>query len=288
VLRAAIVLLLAVSTDLHAADHAPTHTTVADLSTAVRTAAKSLEQSSSMKSGYQSFISKFKLQPGVVTLADYAVARVLFEATRDAGFWNLHWVITDKPPNSDAIWQQWRTVRTPSPQVPTAVAECDELSALYAFLVARSGIHGVGLLWPTSNHTVAAWYLKQSTGPVRIVIPTTQIFLDENDYWGTPKFDPWRQKAIYEYTRRDVSDSFVLPGPLYAFFLQQIQAYAGATDTTLQMLRYWRESVFRKSWTPQAAAAEAMRTRRNRGSDSPEDLAAIDHFVRDMQSKPVP
>jgi hypothetical protein len=47
--------------------------------------------------------------------------------------------------------------------------------------------------------------------PIRIVIPTSQIFLTDADTFDTRKFDPWRQKTIYVYTRRDVPDSFVLP-----------------------------------------------------------------------------
>lgn len=279
-LRSAI-LIAVVAPWIHAADP---HTTVADLVTAMRARAKALEGSSGMKSGYESFLSKFALQPKTVSYSDYAVARLLYESTRDAGLWNLHWVITDKPPNSDNVWHQWKTIISPSVLHPTAYAECDELSALYAFLMARSGIRGVGLLWPTYNHTVATWVLNQSSGAVRVVIPTTQIFLEQDDYWGTKKFDPWRQKLIHEYGRRDVPDSFELPAPLFDFFLRQAARYGGASDQALQLLRYWRESVFLKGWTPQEAAREALRVRRNRGSAPPEDLAAFDHFAEDMQA----
>jgi hypothetical protein len=279
-LRPAILIAVAAPW-IHAAD---SHTTVADLVTAMRARAKTLESSSGMKAGYESFLNKFALQPKTVGYSDYAIARLLYEATRDAGLWNLHWVITDKPPNSDNVWRQWKTVISPSAVYPTAYAECDELSALYAFLMARSGIRGVGLLWPTSNHTVATWVLNQSSGAVRVVIPTSQIFLDQDDYWGTKKFDPWRQKVIYEYGRRDVPDSFELPAPLYDFFLLQAARYGGASDQTLQLLRYWRESVFLKGWTPQEAAREALRVRRNRGSAPPEDLAAFENFAQDMQA----
>jgi hypothetical protein len=164
--------------------------TVAQLVSAVLAKAKALENSSGTKAGYASFHSSFGIQPGSVPLSDYAVAHLLYEATRDAGFWNLHWAITDQPPNSDNIWGQWKTVRQPSPATPTATAECDELSALYAFLGGRAGIRGIGLFWPAANHTIAVWMVRQPAGIVRVAIPTTQIFLDQNDYWGTRKFDP--------------------------------------------------------------------------------------------------
>ena len=100
------------------------------------------------------------------TYSDYVIVRLLFEATWDAGFWNLHWAITDQPPNSDRIWQQWKSVKRPSALESTATAECDELSALYAFLVERAGVKSVGLFWPAPNHTVAVWVVRLTTGAV--------------------------------------------------------------------------------------------------------------------------
>jgi len=58
------------------------------------------------------------------------MVHLLFQAARDAGFWNMPWNITDQPPNSDRVWRQWRSVNAPSFIAPTAIAECDELSAL--------------------------------------------------------------------------------------------------------------------------------------------------------------
>src|SRR5436190_11839587 len=147
---------------------ADSRTTLSELVSTIRARATALEGSTGMKAGFRSFNTKFKLQTGTVSYSDYAVARLAFEATRDAGFWNLHWVITNRPPNSDNIWHQWKSVIAPSALSPTASAECDELSALFAFLAARAGIRGVGLLWPTENHTVAAWVLRQSPSAVRV------------------------------------------------------------------------------------------------------------------------
>ncbi len=287
-IAAAFIVLLEMAASVRAAQpgSGPSagHTTLADLVTTLRAKGKTLENSAGMKAGFQSFTSTFRLDPGKIRVSDYVIARLLFEAARDAGFWNLHWGITNQPPNSDNIWRQWKALRAPSPSVPTAVAECDELSALYAFLVLRFGIHGVGLLWPTSNHTVAVWVLSRPAGGVRVVVPTTQIFLDETDDWGTKKFDPWRQRTIHEYTRQDVPNSFELPRPLFAFFLEQVDKYAGASDATLQLLRYWREAVFRWSWAPEVAATEALRVVRNRRGIPAEDAAAFRNFAWDMQA----
>jgi hypothetical protein len=250
----------------------------------VRTKAKALEGSSGMQQGFRAFTAEYKLQPNSVRYSDYVLIRMIFEASRDAGFWNLHWDITDQPPNSDRIWTQWKAIRTPSAQIPTATAECDELSALFSFLVERSGVKGVGLFWPYPNHTVAVWVVQPSTGEtVRVVVPTSQIFLEEEDMFGTRKFNPWTQKRIYEYTRRDVADSFEIPKQLFDFYLLQVDKYAGASDATLQQLRYLREGVFRQSWSAAYAAGRALSKRNALGSGPAEDLAAYWNFAQDMR-----
>lgn len=262
-------------------------TTLASLEAQLRAKAKAIESSSGMRLAFQTFMAAHKLAPNSVSYSDFVLIRLLFEATRDAGFWNLHWAITDQPPNSDRIWQQWKTIHRPSVLAPTATAECDELSALYAFLVERAGVLSVGLLWPYPNHTVAVWMVHPANGaPIRVVVPTTQIFLDEHDFFDTPKFNPWRQKNIYEYTRRDVPDSFELPKPLFDFFLSQVDKYAGASDATLQQLRYLREAVLLRQWTPEQAAREALNRRASLAAPSAEDLAAFQTFAMDLRTEP--
>lgn len=264
-------------------------TSLSQFVTRIREKAKTLEKSTGMRLGFQSFTSAYKIAPASVSYSDYVVARLFYEAARDAGFWNLHWTITDRPPNSDKVWSQWKNVQRPQFSTPTASAECDELSALYAFLVGRAGVRGVGLFWPYPNHTVAVWVLHPAKGPVlRVVVPTSQIFLDVTDSFATRKFNPWRQKSIFEYTRRDVPDSFKLPQPLFDFFLQQVDKYAGATDSTLQELRYLREGVFLKRWTAEEAARDALRRKSDLHSGPPEDLAAFQSFAQNMRSEAGP
>ncbi|HET9766011.1 MAG TPA: hypothetical protein VFS60_04135, partial [Thermoanaerobaculia bacterium] len=166
-----------------------------------------------------------------------------------------------------------------------AIAECDELSALFAFLTHSLGVRGVGLFWPTYNHTVAVWQIRTATRPpVRVVVPTSQIFLAETDTFGTDRFDPWRQRTIVDYTRRDAAADLRLPPALLAFFLRQAKRYAGATDDTLQRFRYLREAVFQARLTPDQAATLARRARREAAMlrAPSEDLAGFDAFVADM------
>lgn len=261
--------------------------TLSELLTGIRSKAHALENSSGMRDAFRDFLAAHHLSPENVRYSDFVLVRLLFEATRDAGFWNLHWQITDQPPNSDNIWRQWTSVYSPQPARPTAIAECDELSALYAFLVERSGVKTVGLLWPAPNHTVAVWVVQPASGaPLRVVVPTTQIFLEETDFFDTHKFDPWKQRTIYEYTRRDVANSFVLPKPLAAFFLQQLDTYGGASNTTLQRLRYVRDAVFTGTWTTTQAAQDALRLRASLSPAFPEDAAALQSFAEDMRLAP--
>ncbi len=99
----------------------------------------------------------------------------------------------------------------------------------------------------------------------------------------TRKFNPWSQKLIYEYTRRDVPDSFDIPKPLFDFFLLQVDRYAGASDLTLQQIRYLREGVFLRSWSPEQAAHSADKKRAALGTGPSEDLAAYWNFAADMR-----
>jgi hypothetical protein len=288
----AIAFALATIVDVHSQEQnsAPevssdSHSTLSQFVNVIRAKAKTVEASPATLQGFRSFLSAHNLPPDSVSYHDYVVVHLLFEATRDAGFWNMHWSITDQPPNSDKIWRQWQSVVQPSALQPTATAECDELSALYAFLVERTGVKPVGLFWPYANHTVAVWTLRPATGiVVRVVVPTSQIFLDQADTFDTRKFDPWQQKTIYEYTRRDAPDSFEFPKPLFDFFLRQLDKYGGASEATLQQLRYLREGVFLKAWTPEDAARAALAKRNNLGSGPAEDLAAFRSFAQDMRS----
>ena len=179
-----------------------------------------------MRHAFDVFLSDH-LAPNSVPYSDFILVRTVFEATRDAGFWNMHWSVTDQPPDSDRVWSQWKTVEHPSLAAKTATAECDELSALFAFLLERAGVKGTRLFWAYPNHTVPVWSVHPANSPViRVVIPTSQIFRAENDTFVTHKFDPWRQKTIFDHTRHDVRDSFELPKPMFDFFLYQLDKYS--------------------------------------------------------------
>ncbi|MCX4242614.1 hypothetical protein [Paraliomyxa miuraensis] len=211
--------------------------------------ADELADDPSVRSDYEALVASHGLADSDALYRDYVRVRLAFESTRDGGLWHLRWAITNEKPNSEQIWRQWK--RAPVPDVaalpsevsvPTAEAECDELSALFAFLAYQLGVRHVGLYWPTWNHVVAVWTVQSGEGaPVRIVVPTSQIFLTLDDSLGTRGFDPWSQKTIYEYRRRDVKGSHPIEAELARFFVSQARKYGGLPQAELQRLRNERD-----------------------------------------------
>jgi hypothetical protein len=174
---------------------------------------------------------------------DFVRVRLAFEATRDSGLWQIRWAITNNKPNSDAIWRQWQKQTIPKFESEetaqeTAIAECDELSALFAFVARGLGVKKVGLFWPTWNHTVAVWTSIDKFGkPVRIVVPTSQIFISANATLGTKEFDPNKQKTIYDYSRKDVALTYKIPAPLARMMITQVKKFGGKSAAFLQARR---------------------------------------------------
>lgn len=211
-----------------------------------------------MRSSFQSFTSAYKIRPDSISDSDFVVVRLLYEATRDGGFWNMHWTVTNMPPNSDQVRRQWKLV-----------------SAGFS-----AGSHSPCRVRRTLGALRVPRTIRRAQGDVRVVVPTPQIFLDVTDSFATRKFNPWHQKTIYEYTRHDVADAFQLPKPLFDYFFEQVDRYGGATDSTLQQLRYLREGVFLHDWSPDSAAKDALD--RKRAVGPPEDVAAFRNFAAEM------
>ncbi|MEM6293122.1 MAG: hypothetical protein AAGA54_17735 [Myxococcota bacterium] len=169
------------------------------------------------------------LEPRDGLRREYAAVKLAFEATRDGGWWHTRWAITNRKPNSEAVWSQWAELEAPGDDdapVVTATAECDELTALFAFVARRLGARNVGLFWPVWNHVVGVWSVTQGETTHRIVLPTSQIFLGPEDSFGTTGFNPWRQKTIYTYRRRDASSRTALPASLAEFMVAQAWSLA--------------------------------------------------------------
>ena len=200
-----------------------TRDTVGDLWLQLREVAQRLEQTPAMRAGWASFAAEEGLSEAA--WPDYVRVRLAFEATRDGGLWGLRWDITNRAPDSTAVWAQWAKAAVPGPEdaAPvTAIAECDELSALFSLVAWKLGVDKVGLYWPTSNHTIAVWTAATPTGTTRINVPTSQIYLDDDQSLGTDVFDPYSQRNIYPYHRAaDVSDDLALPPGLVAWMVQQ-------------------------------------------------------------------
>lgn len=260
-------------------------TTVADVIARLRARAAASQRSPAVRADYLALLRAQGLSEQQLPYPDFAWLRLLFEASRDGGYWNLRWAITDREPNSDAIWRQWQALRAPAPDRATAVAECDELSAFYATLARLGGVDGVGLLWPTSNHTVAVWSRPGPPRETRIVVPTTLIFLGRNDSFGSRGFDPWKQKRIYPYTRADIAPAQRLPPALAGFLIAQADRYADASGLGLQRLRELREGVLKGALGAADAAGQARRQRDALPASAAADRAAYAHFIEAMRGR---
>ena len=200
----------------------------------------------------------------------------------------MHWTITNMPPNSDRVWSQWKAVKSLPPR-PTAFAECDELSALYAFLVERAGVRSVGLFWPFPNHTVAVWMLHPANAAeVRVVVPTSQIFLEVKRLFRHEKVQCLApENDLRVQAPRCGRMASYYPSLSFDFFLRASRLnIPGASDSTLQEIRYLREGVFLKYWTAESAAPRCAQQERTACMDGPaEDLAAFQNFADDMRSQ---
>jgi hypothetical protein len=231
---------------------------IAQVFDAIKSLVPEIAASTAVKADYQALLQSHALRHSDVLYADYVRLRIAFEATRAGGLWGVAWRITDKDPQSDLIWQQWQSQSSSALSQTTAIAECDELSALTAVVARGIGLSKqseIGMLWPTSNHTVAVWTIVQGkfgldvspkrNKPVRIVLPTSQIFLDPQQSLDTRAFDPWKQKTIFDYRRKDVALTETLPSALASYFVAQIKAHAGRSQLELQQMRNKRERLQR-------------------------------------------
>lgn len=241
------------------------HVRVDELLAALTEEIPTLATSEAIHRDYESFLLAFELDDDEALYLDFVRIKLAFEATRAGGWWGLTWDITNKEPRSDEIWSHWQTLElgtapstidelAPLPDT-TAIAECDELSALFSFIAQRIGLSKsseVGLFWPTGNHTVAVWTINaKSDAPKRIVIPTSQIFLDGAQTIGTREFNPWRQKTIFDYRRQDAPAKLELPGALASAFVLAVREHGSRPQAELQQLRNDKEA---RQWQMMQAA----------------------------------
>lgn len=264
--------------------------TLADFLIRLREEVASLARSPVLLGEFNDFALRHGLDAGDPRLrGDYAAVRTVFEAVRDAGWWRIRWEITDRPPDSRAIWSQWNRFAWPGvdPAV-TATAECDEISALFAFLTGKLGVKGAGLFWPLPNHAIAAWVIRQpGRNEVRVAVPTSFLFLsyaDRFDRIGKPEFDPFRQKTIYEYREMDVPDDVAIPAALADFFVRQIRRFGECSTETLHFIAFQRRQLRENPGSRQVVQDEIDRMRRILAGENASrlDLEALERFKAEI------
>jgi hypothetical protein len=258
--------------------------TVDELVAALEREAQRLEPSAAVRADFEQLAREHRFRADAATLQQYLRVKLVFEAVREAGWWRLAWDVTDREPRSDAIWRAWRNADATA--LVSATAECDETSALAAFLLRRLGVSKVGLLWPMSNHTVAVWKVARTDGSeARVVLPTSQIFLDPSDGLGTRAFDTSVQRTVYDYTRSDARGGDTISPALGALFLERVRNYAGASDATQRKLRVLRARVMAREPLAAIEAERAAIARELEANDAPApDTRAVDAFANELQA----
>jgi hypothetical protein len=170
---------------------------------------------------------------------DYRRLRLLFEATRDGGLWHLRWAITNQEPSSRRIWRQWLDSSVnDSFAVPSATAECDEVSALLGLLARRLAIKNVGLYYPTWNHTIAGWAPlggRAKKSPL-IMLPTTQIFLGCDAGFDNTSFKT-SLTSIEAYPNWDIRQTTVIPQVRADWLLEKLRTYRTASPSLWALIR---------------------------------------------------
>ncbi len=211
---------------------------VAELLSAIDAVALDLADEPVVSAEYRALCATHGLSPSDALHRDYLRVRAVFEATRDGGLWGLRWAITNRPGRSDDIWTQWERATVPAPGswAVTATAECDELSALFAFLVRRLGIRHAGFLGAGPFHVVAHWTLRPLPGEpwphlgarreVRVVVPTSQIFISADATLGTAEIDAYSARTVWDYWRTDARDDRTIPAPLARHFVTELRLAA--------------------------------------------------------------
>ena len=227
----------------------PQPVTFGDFWAALATQIDALD-SSALDSSFEAFAAHHHADASSVTLRrDFKRLWAMFEATRDGGWWRLRWQVTDQEPSSVQIWKAWqRSPPTPSFTTPSAVAECDEISALFSVAARRLGVRGVGLFYPTWNHVIAGWApegVDQSQRGGVVLIPTTQIFQGCPATFDQTSFKP--PEHVYEFPKVDVHDPSELSADVAEFLLEQVRVYGEASPGLSALMRAKRADLMRSS-----------------------------------------
>jgi hypothetical protein len=227
----------------------PQRVTFGDFWSALATQIERLD-TTALRSGFEAFAARHDVDPSTPQLwQDFTRLWVVFEATRDGGFWRLRWDVTDQEPTSVVIWKAWmRAPPTHAFASESAVAECDEITALFSVAARRLGVRGVGLFYPTWNHVIAGWAPEALAGvstETVVLIPTTQIFQGCPSTFDETTFKV--PKHVYEFPKVDMRDATEMPLPLAHFLLEQVRAYGEGSPDLLALIRAKRADLLRSS-----------------------------------------
>ena len=204
-----------------------------------------LVDSESLQAEFKHFAKVHSLDTSADSFHEYIKVKMAFETTRDGGLWHFKWNITREAPSSKVIWKHLQGVRLAAPppvEWYSVEAECDELSAMFAFMAGQLGVKHVGLVWPFRGHTVAVWFALGDDGErKRIAVPTSQVLLSESATLGTKEFPGVFTQKAPRYRKRDAKRTLRLSPSLVKYFVSQL-SHLSKNPQTLQRERNRRAS----------------------------------------------
>ena len=101
--------------------------------------ADAMEEDPTVQADFDAFVEDRNLAPTASLRRDFTRVKLVFEATRDGGWWHLRWDITNRKPNSEEIWAQWqaapRLFDAAGDALPTATAmvPCERSTSRLAY-----------------------------------------------------------------------------------------------------------------------------------------------------------
>jgi hypothetical protein len=183
-----------------------------------------------LRAAFRTLLQRHKLSEVDFPWEQYRSLRLAFEATRDGGFFGARWDITNREPSSKVLWSALA-------EGQPVVGECDELSVWMTEFACAWGVRNAGLYWPTWNHTIVASEPKPG---VRILWPTTQIFLSCDSDLDPPEFNPRKQKRVFACPANSGAGAMEIRSAWVQDLIKRFAVHALAGPTVWDLLRFHR------------------------------------------------
>ena len=123
--------------------------------------------------------------------------------------------------------------------------------------------------------------VNELDGQVSVVLGNGDRTFRSEQTFDTDAFDPWTQRTIYTYGRRDAPADLALDSDLVERFVQRVRSHARASFATLQEQRNLREML--QGGLTGREDVQAYAERQALAAPTPDDAASWRAFLRDLQ-----